>query len=118
MSRAAQFLGGGYMLAAAYAARRDAKARFGILGPSPDNAPHRYGIAVALVLAAAVLRLVFMQELETRAAFIVFYPAVMLAAFYGGLRAGTLATTFLGSTRGLLLEGAGRDSSRCIQGTG
>ena len=66
--------------------------RFGILGPSNDTPPHRYGIAIALVLAAAVLRLVFMQELETRAAFIAFYPAVMLAAFYGGLHAGTLAT--------------------------
>ncbi len=92
VSRAAQFLGGGYMLAAAYAALRDAKAPFGILGPPQDNPLRRYGIAIALVLAAAVLRLVFMQELETRAAFIVFYPAVMLAAFYGGLRAGTLAT--------------------------
>ena len=92
VSRAAQFLGGGYMLAAAYAAFRDANAPFGILGPSHGNPPHRYGIAIALVLAATVLRLVFMQALETRAAFIVFYPAVMLAAFYGGLRAGMLAT--------------------------
>ena len=61
VSRAALFLGGGYMLAAAYAAFRDANAPFGVLGPSRDNAPRRYGIAVALVLAAAVLRLVFLQ---------------------------------------------------------
>ena len=39
VSRAAQFLGGGYMLAAAYTAFRDAKAPFGILGPSQDNPP-------------------------------------------------------------------------------
>ena len=115
MSRAAQFLGGGYMLAAAYAARRDAKAPFAILGPSHGNPPHRYGIAIALVLAAAVLRLVFMQELGTRAAFIVFYPAVMLAAFYGGLR--NARNTSLGSTRALLLDEAGRIHA-VIQGTG
>ncbi len=90
--RAAQFLGGGYMLAAAYAAFRDANAPFGVLGPSQDNAPRHYSIAVALVLAAAVLRLVFLQALETHASLIAFYPAVMLAAFSGGLRAGTLAT--------------------------
>ena len=66
--------------------------RSGFFGPSHDGPPHRYGIAIALVLAATVLRLVFMQALETRAAFIVFYPAVMLAAFYGGLRAECFAT--------------------------
>ena len=52
----------------------------------------RYGIAIAFVLTAAVLRLVFLQTLETHASFVAFYPAVMLAAFSGGLRAGTLAT--------------------------
>ena len=34
----------------------------------------------------------FLQALETRFTFITFYPAVVLAALYGGLRAGTLAT--------------------------
>ena len=100
VSRATLFLGGGYMLAAAYAAFRDADAPFGVLGPSRDNAPRRYGIAVALVLAAAVLRLVFLQALETHASFVAFYPAVMLAAFYGGLRAGTLATILSASLAG------------------
>ncbi len=92
VSRAAQFLGGSYMLAAAYAAFRDPKPPFGVLAPSQDYTLHRYGIAVALVFNAAVLRLVFLQALETRSAFIAFYLAVMLAAFYGGQRAGTLAT--------------------------
>ena len=108
VSRAAQFLGSAYMLAAAYAAFRDANAPFGVLGPSQDNAPHRYGIAVALVLAAAVSRLVFLQALETHASLIAFYPAVTLAAFSGGLRAGTLATISFGSARRLFGDGAGR----------
>ncbi len=34
----------------------------------------------------------FLQALGTSVAFITFYPAVMLAAFYGGFRAGALAT--------------------------
>ena len=108
VSRAAQFLGGGYMLAAAYTAFRDANAPFGVLGPSQDNAPPRYGIAVALVLAAAVLRLVFLQALETHASFIAFYPAVTLAAFSGGLRAGDAGNVSFCSARRLFGDGAGR----------
>ncbi len=92
VSRAVLFLGGGYMLAAAYAAFPGTAAPFGVLAPSQDNAPHSYGIAVALVLAATVLRLVFLQIVGTQVAFITFYPAVILAALYGGLRAGALAT--------------------------
>ncbi len=92
VSRAAQFLGGGYMLIAAYAAFRDTKPVFIICEPSQEKAPLRYSIAVAIVLTAAVLRLVFLQVLGTSFAFITFYPAVMLAALYGGLPAGALAT--------------------------
>ena len=92
VSRAAQFLGGGYMLAAAHAGFPGAGAPFGVLAPSRDRAPNRYGIAVALVLAATALRLVFLRLLETGVTFLMFYPAVILAALYGGLRAGALAT--------------------------
>ncbi len=54
----------------------------------------RYGMvaAIAIVLAATLLRTVFLPGLGTRVAFITFYPAIMLAALYGGLRAGLLAT--------------------------
>jgi PAS domain S-box-containing protein len=102
VSRAALFLGGGYTLAAAYAAFRAPNASVGSVGPSQDSAPGRCGIAVTLVLAAAVLRLVFLQELETHASFVAFYPAVMLAAFSGGLRAGTLATILSAALAGFL----------------
>ena len=92
VSRAVLFLGGGYMLAAAYADFPGTAAPLGDLPPSHDKPPHRYGIAVALVLAATVLRLVFLEIVGTQVAFITFYPAVILAALYGGLRAGALAT--------------------------
>ncbi len=52
----------------------------------------RYVVAILLVLAATLLRLVFLQSLGTSVAFITFYPAVMIAGLYGGLRAGMLAT--------------------------
>ena len=92
VSCAAQYFGGLYMLIAAYAAFRDAKPAFVVLAPSRDRAPHRYSIAIVMVLIAAVVRLVFLEALGTRVAFVTFYPAVMLAAFYGGFRAGAVAT--------------------------
>ncbi len=52
----------------------------------------RYVVALGLVAAAALVRLGFLQTLENRAAFVTFYPAVMLAALYGGFSAGLLAT--------------------------
>ncbi len=93
-SRLAQFLGGGYMLAAAYVALRDEKPAFVHLAPSEEMAPQRNAVAIAIVLIAAVGRLVFLQTLGTAVPFLTFYPAVMLAALYGGLRAGAVATLF------------------------
>jgi PAS domain S-box-containing protein len=52
----------------------------------------RYLAAVAVVAVAALVRLGFLQALGPRAVFVTFYPAVMLAALYGGLSAGLLAT--------------------------
>ena len=57
----------------------------------------RHVVAVILVLAATVLRLAFLQSLGMGFVFITFYPAVMLAALYGGLRAGVLATLLSGA---------------------
>jgi len=50
-----------------------------------------YVVAIFLILAATVLRLAFLQSLGTSVVFITFYPAVMLAALYGGLLPGMLA---------------------------
>jgi PAS domain S-box-containing protein len=46
---------------------------------------------LAAVLAAAI-RVQFLEVLELRAAFLTFYPAVAIAALYGGFGAGLLAT--------------------------
>jgi PAS domain S-box-containing protein len=90
--RAAQFLGGGYMLAAAVATLREPGLLGAVLGPARRDATrHRYIVAVALTAAAAIVRLVFLQALGTQAAFVTFYPAVMVSALYGGLRPGLLA---------------------------
>jgi len=62
------------------------------IGQNRGGALRGASVAVALVLAATLLRLIFLPALELRATFITFYPAVMLAALYGGLRAGMLAT--------------------------
>jgi PAS domain S-box-containing protein len=90
--RTAQFLGGAYMIVAALASRREAGAPAMAPEPESGQARQRYLVTVAIVIAAAAVRLAFFQVLGTRAAFITFYPAVMLAALYGGWRSGLLAT--------------------------
>ncbi len=47
-----------------------------------------YAIAPALVFAAAALRLWPLQGLELRIPYVTFYPAVMMAALYGGCLSG------------------------------
>ena len=50
-----------------------------------------YSAAVALVVVAATLRVLALQALGIRSPWLTFYPAVMLAALYGGFPAGALA---------------------------
>ena len=52
----------------------------------------RYGAAMLLPVAAAALRLGFFQVMGSRNVYVMFYPAVILAALYGGFWAGLLAT--------------------------
>ncbi len=52
----------------------------------------RCTIGVILAIIAAAIRLEFLEVLELRASFLTFYPAVAVAALYGGLEAGLLAT--------------------------
>ncbi|HWJ19122.1 MAG TPA: PAS domain-containing protein, partial [Geobacterales bacterium] len=68
----------------------------------------RYVVAILLVLAAILLRLGFLQSLGMSAAFITFYPAVILAALDGGFRAGMLASLLSAAAADYLwLEPAG-----------
>ena len=91
-ARLTQYLAGGYMLVAALAAVRASGDHKLTLGQVRHHPLHTYGIAAAIVVSAAILRLVFMQGLGLRFSFVLFYPAVMLAALYAGFRAGLLAT--------------------------
>jgi len=49
-------------------------------------------IAIALIATAAALRLWPLQALGSRLTWLTFYPAVMIAALYGGFSAGLLGT--------------------------
>jgi K+-sensing histidine kinase KdpD len=60
--------------------------------PTQDRRPHGVAVALAIVLIAAILRLFCLQALGTELVFITFYPAVMIAAVYSGLRGGLAAT--------------------------
>jgi diguanylate cyclase (GGDEF)-like protein/PAS domain S-box-containing protein len=51
-----------------------------------------YAAAIALVALAAVLRIWPLQALGSGLTWLTFYPVVMIAAIYGGLYAGLLAT--------------------------
>lgn len=87
----AQLLGSLYMLVAAFVLIRES-GELAIRLERPTNcSQYYYGVTIAIVTAAAIVRLVFFQELGMRVAFITFFPAVMIAALYGGLRAGFLA---------------------------
>jgi signal transduction histidine kinase/DNA-binding response OmpR family regulator len=52
----------------------------------------RYLVAVALIIAAASLRVWPLQSLGSTLVWLTFYPAVMVMAIYGGLSAGLLGT--------------------------
>ncbi|MBF0524286.1 MAG: DUF4118 domain-containing protein, partial [Deltaproteobacteria bacterium] len=51
----------------------------------------RHIVVIALIAAAAALRVWPLQALALRAPYLTFYPAVMVAALYGGLSSGVLA---------------------------
>ena len=52
----------------------------------------RCTVSVLIAVIAAAVRLQFLQVLELRATFLTFYPAVAVAALYGGLGPGLIAT--------------------------
>ncbi len=52
----------------------------------------RCTVGVLVAIVAAAIRLQFLEILELRATFLTFYPAVAVAALYGGLGPGLLAT--------------------------
>jgi signal transduction histidine kinase len=92
LSRTAQWLGGIYLLFAAFASLREAQLPLLPVQKQSNPAYYRDAVAVALVLATTAVRLTFLSALESKAPFVTFFPAVTFASLYGGLRAGLLAT--------------------------
>ncbi len=90
--RAAQYLGGVYMLVAALAVMRASRIPLVSLETRLQETRYRFSVAFVVVIVAAVVRLLFLPELGAFSPFLLFYPAVMLAALYGGLQTGLLAT--------------------------
>ncbi len=74
------------------------------MNPKPvfRSEPHPYIVAVALIVAAVALRLWPLQPLGVRLAWLTFYPAVIVAALYGGFSAGLLGA-FLSCLAALFL---------------
>ncbi|OGU16602.1 MAG: hypothetical protein A2076_02700 [Geobacteraceae bacterium GWC2_53_11] len=52
----------------------------------------RYAAAIAIIMAAAAGRILFLGDLGIRAPYMTFYPAVMIVTLFCGLYAGFLAT--------------------------
>ena len=50
-----------------------------------------YILGIVIPIVATALRLVFLQELGTKIPYVLFYPAVVFASLYDGLRAGLLS---------------------------
>jgi PAS domain S-box-containing protein len=90
--RAAQILGGVCLLVAAYTSAWETGDPELLPQAGRDGPRQKYLVTIAIVAAAAAMRLVFFHSFEMRPPYITFYPAVMFAALYGGLRPGLLAT--------------------------
>ena len=60
--------------------------------PFRRSALKRYGVAVLVVAAAFLARYVFYGDMQNRLAFTFCVPAALIAAWYGGLGPGMLAT--------------------------
>ena len=63
-----------------------------VAGNRPAPGPAHYGVAIALVLLAAFVRWLLVPLFGARLPFLTFYPAVAIAAWYGGFGPGGLAT--------------------------
>jgi len=95
VGRALQWFGIFYMVAALwYAQERRAGRETSVMRLNDDRLWPI--LTVALVITAAVVRLLFLQALGDANPFITFFIAVLLAAMYGGLKAGLVGTIVAG----------------------
>lgn len=91
-ARGTQWVAGIYLVMAAIAASRELGERQITLAVAPRDVGLRYALAVIFVAAGLIGRLVFLRSMGTQAAYITFFPAVILAALYGGFGPGLLAS--------------------------
>jgi PAS domain S-box-containing protein len=95
VGRALQWFGIFYMVAALWYAQEARVGReTGVMRLNDDRLWPI--LTVALVITAAVVRLLFLQALGDANPFITFFIAVLLAAMYGGLKAGLVGTIVAG----------------------
>jgi hypothetical protein len=80
-----------YLAVAAWAAARESGVWEASLSGTPGDRRMGYALAVTFVAAAIIARFVLLPGSGSRALTITFYPAVILAALYGGRRPGLLA---------------------------
>ncbi len=71
---------------------RASRATLALLGAPPAAGWRRYAIAVLAVAAAAAIRLAFVPMIGDRLPFVTVFFSVFVAAWYGGLGPGLLAT--------------------------
>jgi PAS domain-containing protein len=91
LGRTAQWLGGVYLLIAALASLRQSKLPLIPAENKSHPAYYRDVVAVTVVIAATTIRLTFLSAMGRQAPYLIFFPAVMFAAIYGGWRAGLVA---------------------------
>jgi PAS domain S-box-containing protein len=81
-----------YMVLAARVLLRETDEEIEKLNPTGiGEGRYPYSMAVALFVIALGIRLVFLHSLDA-AVYLLYFPAVMLAALYGGFRAGMIVT--------------------------
>jgi PAS domain S-box-containing protein len=90
--RGAQCVGTFYLLSAALKLARHSGGKEWRMEMAINRGQYRYQVAVVMVALAIAVRLALLQRLGNTAPFVTFYPCVMIAALYGGTRAGSLAT--------------------------
>ena len=97
-ARCSQYLAGIYMLVATLRSGQEPFSPVITMKQVLDATRHRIGVAIYIAVAsvsfAAAVRLLFLQSLGLRVPYITFFPAVMLAAVYGGLGSGLIASVF------------------------
>lgn len=106
VGRVTLWIGGWYFAAAAWSAARESGTSQPTIAVPAQDPILRYALPVVFVTVAIVIRLVFLDGLGGRSAYILYYPAIVFAVLFGGTAAGLIAAA-LGALAGNIvwLEG-------------